>query len=167
MDMNQRYEAMALIEKITDMKSEFFNAADAKRLVELVPAKIQPFRFRIRGRSSGKSGQSEGYSPGIGNVSVPDDKKDKKFDYDTGTTWRIGGYKVMHTPGAMVISHMWADTKDDETGMHCCLAYNKASGAPTALQSSVQKTLRLGPIMLGYMSWTDWKTPSDEPAPAV
>lgn len=165
MNTNEKMEANNLIEEITSAKSDFFSASKAKRLIEIVP--VSPHKgFTIKASYNGSSNSSEGYSPGIGNVSLPDEEEKKEWSFNEPKIERVGGYKIEHSDkGFMVISQMWADTYEDATGRRCRLDYNFASKEPEELLLQQEKSFTfpwpLSSLTVSSLSFVKWKLPSN------
>jgi hypothetical protein len=71
-----------------------------------------------------------GHSPGLGDVELKEEAKEKKFTLNVPASHKIGGYVVTHTPGSINIELMWAETMMDQTGLSCLLVYDGASKEP-------------------------------------
>ncbi len=157
MDKRDLFEANALIESITDSKTAFFEAAEASRLMALLP--VTPAKSGFSLSLPWISNIFNAYSPGIGNVGLKDDKKNKEFKFNQPVVYRVGGYNVIHNTGEMLIEHMWAHTREDATGQSCLLSYDEATKAPEKLELAVDKTYEF--LFFSYVSqdWQPWKTP--------
>lgn len=172
MDINTRLRINQLVDDITDVKSEFFNAAQARELIDIVPFHIRSgfFSFSLSVIKDSSSSHS-GYSPGVGNVSVGDDRKEEKkeFTYNRLPVWKIGGYEITHEPGKITIGLMWRETLEDESGTECRLVYNKATKAPVRLDVLKDNLLDIpfyipglmepNYISVGVSSWLPYKKP--------
>ena len=99
-----------------------------------------------------------GRAAGIGDVELDGEGKERRVSWNAPSSYRIGGYVVVHTPGQVVIELMWIATRDDISGQSCQLLYD-AAGEPRAMEISVQKTLTLLLIRLAYISYVPWKKP--------
>ncbi|MBO1909661.1 hypothetical protein J4G37_33285 [Microvirga sp. 3-52] len=100
-----------------------------------------------------------GHSPGLGDVELKEEAKEKKFTLNVPASHKIGGYVVTHTPGSINIELMWAETKMDQTGLSCLLVYDGASKEPKELRIAAQRSLSLLFLTFNYISYVPWKHP--------
>jgi len=122
MDMYSKLEAIEIVNDLVDMRSAFFDAARAQRLIELVPVdrKFRIISISMKSRESTKNVQGE-------------TKED--FSYNQSPVWHVGKYKIEHRPGSLNITHISADDFRDREKNRWCLTYNKTSKEPTALKT--------------------------------
>ena len=159
-----------LIDRITDPSSEFFEASDAQRLVELVPVQKPkiPFLFSSKGtkKTSGFTGLTDAGNFDYGHT--------EKRDIQVGgiRPQLIGEYKFWHEAGKLEVHKMWAETQQDQTGQKLRLLYNPRSKAPKKLQLYrddaprewvvIPPIGRFGGIVFdsSFSGFVDWKTPA-------
>lgn len=169
MDINTRYEIMALIEKLTDNASPTFNAADARRLIALVPEDKSLFgNSSISYTRSTHTSTFKGYAAGFGNAEIPNHPKGTTTsEWKTGEKHLIGGFTIVHWRGALDIQHMWANTHEDQTEQRVQLRYNRRTGEPKDLRLwaryaflSGNPGIRLFQLNFHLYHWTPWKLPA-------
>jgi hypothetical protein len=156
MDANQRLEAHAILDRLVADRATFCRA-DARRLIELIPATRGP-RFSFQGKITGRGPTLKGRAAGIGDVKLEGEEQEKNLELNTPTSYRIGGYVVTHTRGQITIELMWSDTKIDQTGQSCLLTYDTNTGEPDAMLLSKQATLNLLFMSFAYVSYVPWKS---------
>ena len=168
MDLNTGAEVHGLIERITaENLTNTFNALEARRLIDLVP--VTPHRGG-EVRVQKKNGEASGYVPGIGMVTVQDDRV-SNVKYNEQKIERAGGYKLRHTPGDLFIEHLWADTVEDVTGYVCRLQYRASDRRPEALSVISQNRpievpysvsfspLKVDWVTVSFSTYKPWKKP--------
>ncbi|GJD90912.1 hypothetical protein BHAOGJBA_4456 [Methylobacterium hispanicum] len=169
--INDRFEINAALERLLDDGGSF-DPEDARVLIEKVPVahKGNEFVFRYEDHTPDKG--VEGYTPEIGNVRIGDDKPRVKEVGLRPDVTRVGGYKLVHRPGSILVEVMWADTKVDlATGQKAAesamLLYGRRSKQPLVLKRSVMGTLRLvfwpkplKAFTLHFVRYVAWKRPS-------
>jgi hypothetical protein len=84
---------------------------------------------------------------------------ESKITLNVPATHRFGSYVVTHTPDAINIELMWAETMADQTGLSCLLVYDAQTKEPEGLRIAVQKSLSLLIITFNYVSYVPWKQP--------
>jgi hypothetical protein len=152
-----RLEAHALLDRLT-RDGPTFSREDARRLIALIPVSPRR-RLSFTGLFQGRGPGFRGQVPGVGEVKLDGEGREKRVSWNTAAVHRIGGYTVSHTPGQVVIDLLWIATREDLSGQSCQLLYDTGSGEPQAMEISVQKTLALLFIRLAYISYVPWKTP--------
>lgn len=155
LSMQDRFEVNAIIERIVE-PSEFFSASDALRLIEIFPTTPRRLGFQARYESEGPGVQ--GHAAGVGDVQIDGDKKAKEINLNDPVTHRVGGYKIAHHPGRLLIKLMWADTRPDRSGQYCAIRYNPRDRSNLRMLISVEKELNLGFLTLGYATMVPWKS---------
>ena len=155
MNLNDRMEANAIIERMTD-GSPHFAEADAHRLMELIPVS-RGSRFQLRISRMKSSSSQEGYAAGIGNVSVKDDKRERADTVIGGEpVWRCGVYQASHSPGHLSIRKMMPGALGDHEAE---LRYGWRNGGKLTLHCNEPLALKLGIFLLLFTCWPVWKTP--------
>jgi hypothetical protein len=157
MNVQTRLEANAILDRLVADGSTFLRN-DARRLIELIPV-TPPSRFAFKGIFKGPSSTSRGHSPGLGDVELKEEGKEKKITLNVRASHKIGGYVVTHTPGSINIELMWAETKADQTGLSCLLVYDDLTKEPEELRIAAQKSLSLLFLTFNYVSYVPWKQP--------
>jgi hypothetical protein len=155
--MEARLEAHALLDRLT-RDGTTFSREDAKRLIALIPVTPRR-RFSFTGLFQGRGPGFRGRAAGIGDVQLDEEGKERRVSWNAAPAHRIGGYLVTHTPGQIVIDLLWIATREDLSGQSCQLLYDADTGAPRAMEISVQRTLMLLFVRLAYISYIPWKTP--------
>ncbi|WP_201752207.1 hypothetical protein [Microvirga arsenatis] len=157
MDVQTRLEANAIIDRLVADGSTF-SRDDARRLIDLIP--VTPgSRLSFSGIFKGPGSRFRGHAAGLGNVEVDEESKEKRITLNEPASHRIGGYVVTHTPGAITVELMWAETKLDQTGLSCQLVYDARTKEPQELQIAAQKSLSLLFLTFSYISYIPWKQP--------
>ncbi|MET0528441.1 MAG: hypothetical protein ABW003_08860 [Microvirga sp.] len=154
--MEARLEAHALLDGLT-MDGPTFSREDARRLIGLIPVTPRR-RFSFTGLLHGRGPGLRGRAAGIGDVELNGEGKERRVSWNAPSSYRIGGYVVVHTPGQVVIELMWIATRDDISGQSCQLLYDEM-GEPRAMEISTQRTLTLLFIRLACISYVPWKIP--------
>jgi|GEM_PF-5073309 len=171
MDFETAAEISNLLDRITDPTTDFFDAADARKLIEIVPLQTPktPFMFSYKGPK--KTNNITGHATNAGNID---------YGHDERTEIQIGGikprfigeYQFFHTPGELEVHKMWADTKIDKTGQKLRLIYNARTKEPTALKLYKQDPPKLWQIIpaignfggltfdSSFSGYVNWKTPN-------
>jgi hypothetical protein len=157
MNVQTRLEANAILDRVVTDGSTF-PRNDARRLIELIPV-TPPSRFAFEGIFKGLGSSIRGHSPGLGDVELKEEAKEKKITLNVPASHKIGGYVVTHTPGSINIELMWAETKMDQTGLSCLLVYDGASKEPKELRIAAQRSLSLLFLTFNYVSYVPWKHP--------
>jgi hypothetical protein len=160
MDVQARLEANAILDRLV-ADGQTFARHDARRLIELIPV-TPSSRFSFKGIFKGPGSSVRGQTPGLGNIELQEESKEKSITLNVPASHRIGGYVVTHTPGSIDIELMWAETKMDQTGLSCLLVYHSTSKEPEELRIAAQKSLSLLFLTFNYVSYIPWKQP--EPA---
>jgi hypothetical protein len=157
MNVQTRLEANAILDRLVTDGSTF-PRNDARRLIELIPV-TPPSRFAFKGIFKGPGSSLRGHSPGLGDVDLKGEAKEKTVALNVPASHRIGGYVVTHTPGSINIELMWAETKADQTGLSCLLVYDGLTNEPEELRIATQKSLSLLIFTFNYVSYVAWKKP--------
>ncbi|MEW6640975.1 MAG: hypothetical protein AB1586_10760 [Pseudomonadota bacterium] len=159
--LSTRYEVNSVVERLA-ADSEFFDPQDAKDLIRLIP--IQRARWFGGGLGWSSTGNSSsGVAAGVGDVSVDDGKSKGYIGTDEGGH-RIGGYRILHTPGLVEVSLMWSETSEKD-GQVFQVHYNQLTKQPEHMDISYQATLSLGPLLFSLRRWRRWKTPDPSAKP--
>ncbi len=101
MNVQTRLEANAVLDRLVADGSTFLRN-DARRLIELIPV-TPSSRFAFKGIFKGPGSSLRGHSPGLGDVDLKEEGKEKKNTLNVPASHRIGGYVVTHTPGSINI----------------------------------------------------------------
>jgi hypothetical protein len=157
MNVQIRLEANAILDRLVTDGSTF-PRNDARRLIELIPV-TPSSRFAFKGIFKGASSRIRGHSPGLGDVELNKEAKEKRIVLNVPASHLIGGYVVTHTPGSINIELMWAETKADQTGLSCLLMYDDLTKEPEELRIAAQKSLSLLFLTFNYVSYVPWKKP--------
>jgi len=158
MNVDERMEANAIIERMTESDGDHFDRRDAERLVALVPIDAKPSRFTATFSRMRKSDSAEGYAAGVGNVSVDDGKEERVDTVLAGGRkfWRVGGYEVEHLRGVMIIRKMWSRMELGGNEEEVRLSYGRE---PITLSVRRNRFLSIfGFLEVGYGYWDTWKT---------
>jgi hypothetical protein len=155
--MEARLEAHALLDRLTRDGSTF-SREDAKRLITLIPV-MPRRRFSFTGLFQGRGPGLRGRAAGIGDVELDQEGRERRVSWNAPSSYRIGGYVVVHTPGQIVIDLLWIATREDLSGQSCQLLYDTETGEPRAMEISIQRTLTLLFVRLAYITYTLWKMP--------
>lgn len=147
MHVNDRMRANAIVEELTEFSTAFFNAAAARELIALIPVKKHN-GITIIFSTSSKNDRGSAYSPGVGNIPLGEEDTKRDITINEQKKWRVGGYKVSHTPGCVEIREFWADTKEMENRRACMLIYNKKTGEPKQIRALMGKNY-FGLISIG------------------
>lgn len=158
--MEARLEAHALLDRLT-MDGPTFSREDARRLIGLIPVTPRR-RFSFTGLFHGRGLGLRGRAAGIGDVELNGEGKERRVSWNAPSSYRIGGYTVVHTPGQVVIELLWIATREDLSGQSCQLLYDTATTEPRAMEISVQKTLMVLFVRLAYISFVPWKKPKSD-----
>jgi hypothetical protein len=129
---------------------------DARRLIELIPV-TPSSRFSFKGTFKGPGSSVTGQTPGLGDVELQEETKEKTITLNVPASHRIGGYVVTHTPGSISIELMWAESKADQTWLSCLLVYDDLTKEPEELRIAAQKSLSLLFLTFNYVSYVPWK----------
>jgi hypothetical protein len=154
---SDRYQINAIVDRLVG-DDPHFALDDARELIRLTPIT----KRALLGGSilwPGRTDRTSGYSPGVGNIDQKDTKEAKTMKFgDVGH--RVGGYKIEHRPGSIVIALMWAETNPLKEGQHARLRYDRATREPIDLQIEVIRTIKfLGIVELGMGDFVHWKAP--------
>ncbi|WP_205772525.1 hypothetical protein [Microvirga calopogonii] len=155
--MQTRLEANAILDRLVADGSTF-PRNDARRLIDLIPV-TPSSRFAFKGIFKGPYSRIRGHSPGLGDIELKEEAKEKTITLNVPASHRIGGYVVTHTPGSINIELMWAETKADQTGLSCLLVYHGPTMEPEELRIAAQKSLSLLFLTINYVSYVPWKKP--------
>lgn len=173
MDAQTRMHANALLDQLLADDETTFPVKTAQELIDIIPSKERKRAFSLSIQQDNEQSVT-GYAEGIGNVNFTEEKKKEielaSFGKKGGQfiLWRIGGYKVIHTPGEIKIYHMWdGDFSRPNLSTHALLSYIHKTKMPKNLYLSYvdKKNLRLFGITLtvgNIISYRKWKTPSIE-----
>lgn len=133
-----RFALNAILERIL-ADGETFDPADAMALIQAVPLTKPgiPFRWKYSGTSRGRG--VEGYASGLGNVSDDRERKVEKEGGFGSDALRVGGYKLIHRPGEILIELMWSDhrrllDRGDGPSQSAVLRYNRLTKQPKDLR---------------------------------
>lgn len=162
----ERIEAHSLIKAITEEDDHTFDAAKARRLVELLPVThIPSLNVTFQNEARGKT---RAYVPGVGNVEAEQSSSQRTRTTAENGMMRIGGYKVWHELGRVQIAHMDYEFGHDLTGNVCQLEYHSVSKDPRALKLARQTTIPISlfrvNLNLRPYRFVPWKKPVDVPA---
>lgn len=156
----ERYEANAIIERLTD-SSATFDPSDAERLITIIEATASsPLRLSLFGHWTSRG--PKGHAAGLGDVGLDDESKKVEKHFGEPPTYAVGGYRVMHSPGSLQITMMWDDSEVDSTGRRCLLRYDPSTKSPISLDVAVQRTLTLLIFSFSFVSFQPWKLPRHE-----
>ncbi|CAH1672496.1 MULTISPECIES: hypothetical protein [unclassified Chelatococcus] len=152
--ITDRLQINAILDRMLG-EADVFALEDGRQLARLVPFTSRSSIILNATTTETGSGIT-GHAPGIGNVT--DDRKEEKT-----VTWgdrrlRVGGYKLTHKAGEILIGRMWDHTEEDPR--EALFRYNPLSGEPIALDISYQASIGLGPLKVGFTRFTLWKKPS-------
>jgi hypothetical protein len=161
LDASTRLEANAIIDRLV-ADGETFPSEAARRLIALIPRTRRSFLSFI-GRFSGPGTSFKGHAAGIGDVRMNGKRVEKTMKVGAEHSHKIGGYTVAHIPGRISIELMWAETKLDQTGMSCFIAYDLLTMQPTAMRIAAQRTLNVFPVTFGFITYVPWKKPDRPP----
>jgi hypothetical protein len=157
MDIHRRLEAHAIIDRLV-MDGPTFSAADARRLIELIPV-APSSRISFKGSFKSRGSGLKGHAAGVGDVEMRGEAKENTFTLNLPTSHKIGAYVVTHTPGSVDIELMWGETRADHTGQSCSLIYDISTGEPREMRIAVQKSLTMLFITFNFVSLVPWKKP--------
>lgn len=101
----------------------------------------------------------KGHAAGIGDVNIEGEEKKKTYSLNVPKQERIGGYKIEHYAGDMVIALMWAGTYEDNSGKECILRYDKRTKQPIELKLIVERGISFFGLCLYLSVPTRWKKP--------
>jgi len=169
MKIEDRFEINAAIERLV-AEGTVFDPADAALLIDKVPltgAGGVEFRFDDEKPQTGL----EGFAAGVGRFRDEKSGRSTKRVSTVPEPVRVGGYKIWHRAGGIVIELMWADTDLEKDGRRrdgtsIILEYNRRTRTAKALRIS-----RLLPIELVFwpkprisfrlelMTFVTWKKP--------
>jgi len=158
MNVHTRLEVNAIIDRLV-ADSSTFSRSDARRLINLIPVTPRP-RFSLKGIFQGGRSGFRGHAAGLGDVELKEEANEKKITLNIPVSHKIGGYVVTHTPGAVNIELMWAESKEDQSGQSCILVYDVATKQPKEMRIAAQKTLPLLFLIIKYISYIPWKRPN-------
>jgi hypothetical protein len=156
-DLNARLEAHAILDRLV-AGGPTFSAADARRLIGLIPV-APSSRISFTGIFKRPGPGIKGHAAGLGDVNLEGEAKQSTFTLNVPASHRIGGYVVTHTPGHLDIELMWAETKADQTSQSCSLTYDFSTKEPTEMRIAVQKSLTVLFVTFNYISFIPWKSP--------
>jgi hypothetical protein len=164
--MDDRYELNAAIERLVEPDTEVFLTEDAAILIAKTPhTKKSRFMLSVIDSTGGKG--TEGYAAGHGNVQIEGDKKSKTKTFGAPEVARVGGYKLRHRAGRVLINLMWEDLNEanHRDNDRVLLRYDPLTKAPMGLFLSRYRTtsIRLWPFSIEFnfvtASWAKWKRP--------
>lgn len=164
--MEDRLRAMQIVGELVKPQEDFFDAALASELIDLIPV-TKDTGVGIKYRGGAKSGgETSGFAAGVGNVNIPDDEKRKKLKWNWPEYEAVGDVKIKHTLGLMKIEQMWDDTygMGGLTGSSCVLEYDKNNNQPIELKLAAEKVFSLpflGPLA-SWVTYVSWKQPRFE-----
>jgi hypothetical protein len=162
LSVEARLEVNALLERILNGDPHTFKAADAQRLVELVP-KWRPlsilYRLGLSFTATAKGGQGpsvEGLT-NAGAVRDAGDAQTKQWSSEP-VPIRAGHFKVLHDANARTITFWhFMDTSPD-AGPRYQITYVR-SGAPRRLEEEVLRPVRLWLLLFRFtLELVSWKT---------
>lgn len=153
--MQARLEANAILDRLVADGGTFV-LHDARRLIELIPV-TPSSRFSFKGIFKGPGSSVRGQTPGLGDVELKEETKEKTVTLNVPASHRVGGYVVTHTPGSISIELMWAESKADQIGLSCLLVYDDLTKEPEELRIAAQKSLSLLIFTFNYISYVPWK----------
>lgn len=160
MDIVARLRASALVEALT-ADGDSFPADAARELVGLVPVsrrRASPLRMVVAAKGPGSA--IEGAAAGGGTASLAQDDEVRRWSLGEPVAWRCGLYKIEHERGRMMLSQLWADTHEDETGRACLLLYGARDGRLRRLDLQVEHAIGLGPVRFAFRRFERWKRPA-------
>jgi len=157
MNVQARLEANTILDRLV-ADGRTFALHDARRMIELIPV-THSSRFSFKGIFKGPGSSVKGQTPGLGEVELQEETKEKTITLNVPASHRIGGYVVTHTPGSINIELMWAESKADQTGLSCLLVYDDLTKEPEELRIAEQKSLSLLFLTFNYVSYVPWKQP--------
>ncbi|WP_262271925.1 hypothetical protein [Microvirga yunnanensis] len=157
--LEARLEAHALLDRLT-MDGQTFSPEDARRLIAVIPVTPRR-RFSFTGLFQSRGPGFRGRAPGVGDVQLDGEGREKRVSWNAAPVHRIGGYLVTHTPGQIEIELLWIATREDLSGQSCQMLYDTETGEPRAMEISVQRTLTLLFVRLAYVTYVLWKMPEE------
>ena len=159
--MVDRFVLSAAADRLIYGSETYFDAEDARTLLSQIPRHPSPwFAFALRGKSPG--GRAGGYAAGVGNVNLKDGRE-RQFDYSTDQdrTTRAGQWKMTwnrsRSTQFIEIEQVMADVTDE--GRAARIHYD-LSGEPRAMDIQVNRSWRVGILMIVIPTWRPWKTPA-------
>lgn len=156
--INDRLVIHALIDGLV-ADGPTFDARAAEDLISRLPFSSRSSALQIMGSWRG-SDTTTGHAAGVGNASVTDET-DKAISVGTDGRWRIGGYKIDHSPGTIEIALMWEDTFEDASGKVCQLTYDPVTKRPLAMLLARDLSFAIGPLHVTYgRKFDPWKLPA-------
>jgi len=160
MNINDRMEANAIIERMTAEDGEHFDHRDGERLIELIPLDRNAPNFTTKfSLTKQSSDAAEGYAAGVGNVSMSDEEKEERVDkvlIGGEKVWKVGGYEVEHRPGRVTLRKMWARNDVFGAEQEAVLDYRSS---PMVLKVRQDRTFGIPNFLeIGYAAYPKWKT---------
>lgn len=160
MNINDRMEANAIIERMTERDGDHFDLRDGERLIELIPVDEDAPKVTTKmSRMKSTSEKSQGFAAGVGNVSMSDGDKQEKVDtvlIGGEKVWKVGGYEVEHRPGKITLRKMWSRNDAFDAEQEAILDYRTE---PMTLHVRVDRTIGIPKIFeIGFATWPKWKT---------
>jgi hypothetical protein len=157
MNINERMEANAIIERMTEHDDGHFDRTEAERLISLIPVDRNAPKVTAQFSRMKRSDSAEGYAAGIGNVSMQDDKQERVDTVLIGgeKVWRVGGYEVEHKPGVMTIRKMWARNELIGAEQEAILDYRRKA---MVLRQKRRHEISFFIFGFAYATWPIWKT---------
>jgi hypothetical protein len=158
MNLNDKYEARLLIRELVQ-EGETFEAAKARRLIEIVPPRTV---FNMR---APRGPTTFGFTPEMGNTGYDDPRGRHENPYYPE---RISEFGVHHEPGLIVIANKAGMEKTDvRGGTVCSIDYDFSTKEPSGMRLAQMKLVRIwGIIPLRVMALEPWKTPRGGRTPA-
>jgi len=154
--MQMRYEINNVVQRLA-ADGDTFEPQDAADLIRLVP--VTPYKWWGGGIDwTLPGGSSTGTAAGIGDVSIRNEDR-KGYVGTAPGGHRVGGYRIEHNPGRVLVALMWADTKDED-GQKFILNYDPKTNRATRMEIAYMAGFKIGLLLTKWERWRRWKTPA-------
>ena len=157
LDHAARLEANALIDRLVATGSTF-SSADARRLIEIVPV-TRAAKFSFIGTLMSPGRHLKGEAAGVGDMTMREEKTERRVALKAPPVHRIGGYEVTHAPGEIGIEPDVARDADRPKRAELRAGLRRHTGELQEMLIARHRVLRLFVLRLSYVSYIPWKTP--------